>query len=223
MKHFAILTAGGTGTRMNAEIPKQFLKLGNLPILMHTVNRFHQFDNQITIILSLPENYIEYWKNLCAEYHFTIKHHIVKGGKTRFHSIKNTLEIINESGFVAVHDAVRPLVSLETLKRTFQTAEKKGNAVASYDIIYSLRKVEKDFNFAVNRSLYKEIQTPQTFDIEKLKEAYHLAYREEFTDDASVFEAAGNTINLVQGNPENIKITSPEDLIIAEALLNRIF
>lgn len=222
MKRFAIITAGGTGSRMNSEIPKQFLLLANLPVLMHTINQFHKFDNRIHIILSLPENSFDYWKNLCEKYNFTLIHKIVAGGKTRFHSVKNALNMIHEDGVVAVHDGVRPLVNTGTMKRTFETAEKKGNAVASYNIFFSLRKIIEDDNFAVNRDFYKEIQTPQTFNVFKIQDAYNLDFKEEFTDDASVFEAAGNKINLVSGNRENIKITSREDLIIAEALLNSI-
>ncbi len=222
MKRFAIITAGGIGTRMNSKIPKQFLKSGDLPILMHTIKKFYDFDNKLQIILSLPPDYFDYWNGLCAEYGFDVNHQIVAGGKTRFHSIKNALETIDEAGIVAVHDGVRPLVSNGTIKRTFEKAEQSGNAVAACDIVFSIRKVEKDTNYAVNRNAYKEIQTPQTFDVKALQEAYKSEYKEEFTDDASVFEAAGYTINLVEGNRENIKITSPEDLLLAEILLNRI-
>jgi len=222
MKRFAIITAGGIGTRMHSEIPKQFLKLSDLPILMHTLKKFYDFDNSIQIILSLPANYFNYWNNLCAEYRFDINHRIVAGGKTRFHSIKNALKTINKTGIVAVHDGVRPLVSSDTIKRTFEKAQQSGNAVAACDIFFSIRKIEKKKNYAVNRSAYKEIQTPQTFHAEALKEAYDTKFKEEFTDDASVFEAAGHQINLTKGNRENIKITSPEDLLFAEILLNRI-
>ncbi|NOZ35349.1 MAG: 2-C-methyl-D-erythritol 4-phosphate cytidylyltransferase [Chlorobi bacterium] len=222
MKRFAIITAGGTGLRMKSQIPKQFLCVGDLPILMHTINRFYQFDNRINIILSLPENYLKYWENLCKKYNFRIPVTIVKGGKTRFHSIKNALDVIDKAGFVAVHDGVRPLVNAATIKRTFDEAEKLGNAVASCDIVFSIRKIEGQKNIGVNRTFYKEIQTPQTFNIQALKYAYNSDCKDEFTDDASVFEAAGHQIHLVKGNKENIKITSSEDLIIAEALLNRI-
>ncbi len=222
MKYFVVITAGGIGTRMNSEIPKQFLKSGNLPILMHTLKKFYDFDNKLQIILSLPSNYFDYWNNLCVEYGFDVNHRIVAGGKTRFHSIKNALETINEAGIVAVHDGVRPLVSNGTIKRTFEKAQHSGNAVAACDIVFSIRKVENNTNNAVNRNAYKEIQTPQTFDVKALQEAYNFGFKEEFTDDASVFEAAGHTINLVEGNRENIKITSPEDLLFAEILLNRI-
>ncbi len=222
MKKYAIITAGGIGLRMESKIPKQFLCIGDLPILMHTINRFYLFDNHIKIILSLPENHLKYWKNLCTKYEFTIPVTIVKGGKTRFHSIKNALDIIDEDGFVAVHDGVRPLVNIATIKRTFDKAEKLGNAVASSDVVFSIRKIEGQKNISVNRAFYKEIQTPQTFNIQTLKYAYNSKYKDEFTDDASVFEAAGHQIYLVNGNRENIKITNSEDIIIAEALLNRI-
>ncbi|MCF6184264.1 MAG: 2-C-methyl-D-erythritol 4-phosphate cytidylyltransferase [Bacteroidales bacterium] len=222
MKKYAIITAGGIGLRMESEIPKQFLCIGDLPILMHTINRFYQFDNHIKIILSLPENHLKYWENLCKKYKFTIPVTVVKGGKTRFHSIKNALDIIDEDGFVAVHDGVRPLVNIATIKRTFDKAEKLGNAVASSDVVFSIRKIEGQKNIGVNRTFYKEIQTPQTFNIQAIKQAYNLEYKKEFTDDASVFEAAGHQIYLVNGNRENIKITNSEDIIIAEALLNRI-
>ena len=222
MKRFAIITAGGIGKRMRTEIPKQFLLLGNSPILMHSIKRFYRFDNQITIILSLPQEYFNYWNNLCVQYHFEIAHKLVSGGETRFHSIKNALDLITEEGVVAVHDGVRPLVSSETVKRTFETAEKTGNAVAYCDITFSVRKIKGDTNVAVNRDFYKEIQTPQAFDVKALQKAYNSEYKEGFTDDASVFEAAGHQIHLVKGNKENIKITSPEDIVIAEALLNRI-
>ncbi len=222
MKQFVIITAGGTGTRMQSKIPKQFLKLGNLPILMHTIKKFYKFDNNLNIILSLPFDYFDYWNNLCKEYRFDINHKIVAGGKTRFHSIKNALETISEVGIVAVHDGVRPLVSEDTIEQTFEKAHRFGNAVAACDIVFSIRKIEESTNYSVNRNAYKEIQTPQTFDVKTLQNAYNSEFREEFTDDASVFEAAGHKIYLVKGNKENIKITSKEDLIIAEALLNSI-
>jgi len=222
VKRFAIITAGGIGKRMHTEIPKQFLKIGSFPILMHTIKKFYDFDNKLQIILSLPTEYFDYWNNLCVEYGFDVNHKIVAGGKTRFHSIKNALETIDEAGIVAVHDGVRPLVSNGTIERTFEKAQQWGNAVAACDIVFSLRKVEKDANCAVNRNAYKEIQTPQAFDVKALQKAYKSEYKEEFTDDASVFEAGRHQIHLVKGNKENIKITSPEDIVIAEALLNRI-
>ncbi len=223
MNRFVIITAGGTGTRMKSGIPKQFLLLGDLPILMHTIKRFYEFDKMMQIILSLPENYIEFWNQLCKKYDFKIKHRIIKGGNTRFQSIKNSLFSINSNtGVIAVHDGVRPSVNSETIKRCFEIAENKGNAVPYCDIVFSVREVKNGKNYAADRNSFKEIQTPQVFNLKYLKDAYAVDFKEQFTDDASVFEAAGHQINLVKGNRENIKITSAEDLIIAEALLNRI-
>ncbi|MCD4793815.1 MAG: 2-C-methyl-D-erythritol 4-phosphate cytidylyltransferase [Bacteroidales bacterium] len=222
MKDYVIITAGGTGSRMKSDIPKQFLLLKGKPILMHSIERFFNYNNDLNIVISLPEEFISYWKNLCDKHKFAIEHTVVKGGTTRFNSIKNALQEVKGAGLVAVHDGVRPLVSGKTIENTYKTARLKGNAVASRDIYFSLRKTEGLKNFAINRNDYKEIQTPQTFESELLKEAYSLKYEESFTDDAAVVERLGVTINLIEGNPENIKITAKNDLIIAEALINRI-
>ncbi|MCF6366849.1 MAG: 2-C-methyl-D-erythritol 4-phosphate cytidylyltransferase [Bacteroidales bacterium] len=219
---YVIITAGGTGKRMETELPKQFLEISGKPILMHTISRFFNYDNNLHIILSLPEKYLDFWKELCEKYSFNIPHNSVKGGKTRFHSIKNALKEVAEDGFVAVHDGVRPLVSNETIKRSFLTAEKYGNAVASQKIVFSLRKKERKKTITVNRDLYFEIQTPQIFKVGILKKAYKQNYQDIFTDDASVVEAYGEEIFLTKGNRENIKITTPADLKIAEALLNTV-
>jgi 2-C-methyl-D-erythritol 4-phosphate cytidylyltransferase len=221
MNIFTIITAGGTGTRMGTDIPKQFLKLKEQPLLMHTFNRFFEFNPEIKFILSLPEAYISYWKKLCKDFDFTIKHEIVKGGETRFHSVKNALKKVNESGFVAVHDGVRPLVSIDTLKRAFKTAEQYGNSVVSQEIPFSLRIREVTGSRSVDRSLFVEIQTPQIFKTEIIKKAYMSAFSNLFTDDASVVENIGEKIHLCEGNPENIKITTQTDLLIAKLLLNQ--
>lgn len=215
-----IITAGGIGNRMLYEIPKQFIEIGGRPILMHTIKRFYDFDNETNIIISLPKQHIYLWEKLCKEHLFLIKHKIVKGGKTRFHSIKNALNEISNNGFVAVHDGVRPFVSNETIEKTFLSAKDSGNGVASMDIFYSIRKVEGDISTAQNRDTYKEIQTPQTFKVKTLKEAYLQNYEDSFTDDASVVEKLGYKIFLTEGNRENIKITTPYDLTIGEAILN---
>ncbi len=222
MKRYAIITAGGIGRRMKTQIPKQFLNLQGKPVLMHTIERFYSFDSKMQIIVSLPKQHISDWQVLCNKHEFSIEHKIEEGGKTRFHSIKNALDTIHEDGIVAVHDGVRPLVSTETIEKTFETAEKKGNAVASTSIDFSLRQLTEKGSKAVHRDLFREIQTPQTFRIHDLQDAYNLEYNTEFTDDASVFEAAGYVINLVEGNKENIKITSKKDLLIAENLLNAV-
>ena len=223
MIEYVIITAGGTGLRMKSDTPKQFLPLKGKPILMHSIERFYNYNNDLIIIISLPEEFIPYWKNLCEKYKFAIMHSVVKGGSTRFNSIKNALQNLKDPGLVAVHDGVRPLVSVKTIENTFKTARIKGNAVAVQDIVFSIRRTEGTKNVAVNRSNYKEIQTPQTFESELLKKAYNSEYEESFTDDATVVEKLGITVNLVKGNPENIKITTKNDLMIAETLIDSIF
>lgn len=222
-KNYVIITAGGFGKRMGLELPKQFLNLSGIPVLMHTINRFYNYNNDLQIILSLPKEYIPFWKELCNKHKFTIKHEIVSGGDTRFHSIKNALAKVSGNGFVAVHDGVRPLVSFKTIQKTFEVALKQGNAVASLDIVFSLRKKESEQTVTVNRDLFKEIQTPQTFKISILKKAYEQKYDDSFTDDASVVEKLGERIFLTKGNSENIKITTPTDIKIAETLLDTVF
>ncbi|MBI5217483.1 MAG: 2-C-methyl-D-erythritol 4-phosphate cytidylyltransferase [Bacteroidia bacterium] len=219
MNKYVVIVAGGSGKRMNSGIPKQFLELCGKPMLMYTISKFYAYDNFIKIILALPENQIEYWKGLCSKHKFSIKHSIVPGGKERFHSVKNALIKIKDTGIVAVHDGVRPLVSVDTIKRCFNASSKLGNAIPAVDISESVRVMEKSRNKAVDRSKYKLIQTPQVFKTDIIKKAYTQDYKPQFTDDASVVEALGYKINLVEGNFENIKITSPLDLIMAEALM----
>ena len=220
MKKNVIIVAGGRGKRMRSEIPKQFLPLYGFPILMHTLKKFYRYDNSIRIILALPKIQIRVWKKFCRDYKFDYKHDIVQGGITRFHSVKNGLsKIKGKDHVVAIHDGVRPLVSLETIRRCFKKAESSGNAVPTTDIPESIRKIEKGNNYPVDRSKHKLIQTPQIFHSNMLFEAYKQDYKSEFTDDASVVESLGYSINLVKGNRENIKITTPSDLLIAESYL----
>ncbi|MBW6484154.1 MAG: 2-C-methyl-D-erythritol 4-phosphate cytidylyltransferase [Vicingaceae bacterium] len=222
MCKYAIIVAGGKGERMGNHIPKQFLKLNGKPILMHTIEKFHSTFPELKIILALPENQFDFWEELCYKFGFTnIPHEIVAGGKTRFHSVQNALKLVNENGIVAVHDGVRPLVSQHTIINCFKTALQLGNAVPVVDVVDSLRYVNKAENKAVKRACYKIVQTPQCFQTALIKKAYQQDFIEEFTDDASVVEAIGIKIHLVTGNKENIKITSPEDLVIAEDYLTR--
>jgi 2-C-methyl-D-erythritol 4-phosphate cytidylyltransferase len=218
LKHYAVIVAGGSGQRMNSSVPKQFLKIKNDVILMKSIRAFTLFDREIDIIVALPQDQIDTWKELIEVEQFEIKHTIVEGGATRFHSVKNALSAIGCDGFVAIHDGVRPLVSQKTIRTAFETAEKSGNAVPYIDINDSLRFVDGPKNSTVDRSKYKSIQTPQVFDCILIKKAYEQEYSEKFTDDASVVESIGIKINLVQGNIENIKITTQVDLKIAEAL-----
>jgi len=221
MNKYALIVAGGYGSRMNITFPKQFLKLGDIPILMHTLKVFFSYDNNIKLILVLPEDQISYWKNLCHKYDFYIEHTIATGGNTRFHSVKNGLEKINDSGIVFIHDGVRPLVSRETIKNCYNTAIVRGNALPVIKPSESIREVLGDTNKAVDRNHFYLVQTPQTFDVTLIKNAYNFDYDASFTDDASVLESTGVKINLVNGNRENIKITYPEDIAIAEALLKK--
>lgn len=217
-KTSVIIVAGGIGNRMNSEIPKQFLLLGKLPILCHTIQKFYDFDAKISIVLVLPENQFGYWKSLCAKHDFKILHQLVKGGKTRFESVKNGLALIPDNKLIAIHDGVRPLISLSVIKNCFKKAEESGSAIPVISINESLRSLTNDGSKIINREKILIVQTPQVFHSTVLKNAYQQAFQDSFTDDASVFEAFGRNIALVDGNRENIKITRAQDLKIAEAL-----
>jgi 2-C-methyl-D-erythritol 4-phosphate cytidylyltransferase len=215
----ALIVAGGTGSRINAGIPKQFLLLKGYPVLMHTLDAFYRYDQQMRIILVLPENQIKTWGKLCRKYGFLIRHEIKSGGETRFHSVKKNLTDISDTCLVAVHDGVRPLVGLVTIDRCFHAALKHGNAVPCIEIPETLRKLNKQGNIQVDRAMYRLIQTPQVFTGHILKRAYLQDYQLYYTDDAGVVESLGYNIHLVEGNPENIKITYLKDLAVAASFL----
>ncbi|MEI6752526.1 MAG: 2-C-methyl-D-erythritol 4-phosphate cytidylyltransferase [Paludibacter sp.] len=217
--NIAIIVAGGKGERMNVDIPKQFLEIHGKPILMYTLEVFYRFDATMKLILVLPEVQIDFWKELCVKYNFNIIHQIVSGGQTRFHSVKNGLEAVNVPSLVAVHDGVRPLVSIETIERCFEGAEKFNAAIPVIDLVDSIRKLTETGSQSLDRNVYKLVQTPQIFDAELLKKAYEQDFSPLFTDDASVVEALGIKIQLVEGNRENIKITTEFDLKIAESFM----
>jgi 2-C-methyl-D-erythritol 4-phosphate cytidylyltransferase len=219
LEKIALIVAGGTGKRMKSQVPKQFMLLKGLPVLMHTINIFHRYDAGMRIIVVLPGDQIAAWKDLCGKKEFTVKHETAPGGKTRFHSIQKNIDRIPEQCLVAVHDGVRPLVSMDTIQRCFTSAENNGNAVPCIEIPETLRVMEDEGNRPVDRTKYRLIQTPQVFFSGILKEAYHQAYQPGYTDDASVVESRGYRIHLVEGNPENLKITLKQDLGIAEFLL----
>ncbi|MFP4025563.1 MAG: 2-C-methyl-D-erythritol 4-phosphate cytidylyltransferase [Thiohalospira sp.] len=218
MKFFSIIVAGGSGERMKSEVPKQFLEINGIPLLMLSIKAFYLFNHELNIIVALPESQIKYWQQLCQKHSFNIKHQIVKGGETRYHSVKNALQKVDTEGIVAIHDGVRPLVSQATIREVFNVATKKGSAIPYIDMVDSVRYVSGEDNKPVDRSKYKLIQTPQAFDCKIIKQAYEQPFEPSFTDDASVAEKAGKKINLVPGNRENIKITTQVDLNIAEAL-----
>lgn len=218
MKKYALIVAGGKGLRMGADLPKQFIELSGLPVLMHTLKAFRQVDD-IHITLVLPEDHMEYWSSLCKLHQFSIPHQLVVGGDSRFQSVKNGLASIPKDALVAIHDGVRPLVSTQVINEAFLIAEEKGNAIAVVPLKDSLRKQELEKNFAVNRANYFLVQTPQAFQSKIIQDAYTAALDDNFTDDASVLEAQNIEINLIAGDYRNIKITTPEDLLIAEAFL----
>jgi len=216
---YALIVAGGSGKRMGSGIPKQYLELAGKPVLMHTLERFKAFDESIEIITVLPENQIRFWSDLQRKYSFNIPHTLVKGGRSRFFSVRNGLEFVEEPAIVAIHDGVRPFVSMDTIRRCFETAEKLGNAIPVITPIDTLRMVSETSSYPINRMNVKQVQTPQVFDAGLIRKAYGQEYLPEFTDDATVLEKTGVKINLVEGNRENIKITNPEDLLISNALL----
>lgn len=223
MNLYALIVAGGSGTRMGSGVPKQFLELAGKPVLMHSIGRFRAFDNSLRIILVLPEDYIIYWEKLKVIHSFSILHDVVTGGVSRFFSVRNGLRMVDEDGLVAVHDGVRPLVSTSTIKRCFEEAEKYGNAIPVISPADSLRMITEQGNIPVNRDYFRIIQTPQVFKAQIIKRAYLQDYTPDLTDDATLVERSGESIHLVDGNRENIKITTPEDMLIAEALLNYVF
>ena len=220
MKQFAIIVAGGSGERMQSEVPKQFLEIDGTPLLMISIEAFYRFNPEIKIMVALPENQISFWKQLCQKHSFSIKHQIVVGGETRYHSVKNALKKIDSEGIVAIHDGVRPLVSQQTIQNVFKKAAEKENGVPCIDLVDSIRSVTNNENKPADRTAFKLIQTPQAFDGKIIQQAYEQPFEPSFTDDASVAEKAGQKINLVAGNRENIKITTQVDLIIASALIN---
>jgi 2-C-methyl-D-erythritol 4-phosphate cytidylyltransferase len=222
IKKFALIVAGGSGCRMKTTIPKQFLLLKQKPVLMHTIERFAEYDSSIEIILVLPSSQLEYWEELCFQYDFKILHRLVAGGDVRFESVKNGLSAISDEGLVAIHDGVRPLVSFETIDWCFKIAEEKGNALPVMPVVESVRMVEGDKSYPVDREKYVAVQTPQVFRVSEIKKAYSLGFDPAFTDDATVLERLGIQINLVEGNRENIKITHATDLIVAEAFLRNL-
>jgi len=216
---FAIIVAGGAGTRMNSAVPKQFIPLAGKPVLMHSISAFYEYDASICIIITLPGLLFSSWEALCDLHSFRIPHKVAEGGKMRFDSVKNALKLITADGIVAIHDGVRPLVSKDLISRAFDHAIAYGNAIPVVPVTDSVRKTNNSFNSPIDRSNLKLIQTPQVFHASLIRKAYQQDYSDSFTDDASVLEAAGIAISLISGEPYNLKITFPEDLLIAEALL----
>ena len=218
---YIIIVAGGKGLRMGSDIPKQFLPIGGKPVLMRTLERFRQYSPSLQIILVLPKAQQDYWQKLCKEYAFDIDYQLADGGETRFHSVQNGLAKIpdNAQGVVGVHDGVRPFPSIDVIRNCYETAREKKAVIPVIPVVETVRHLKGDTSVTVPRNDYRLVQTPQTFDIQLLKAANRQPYNDGFTDDASVVEAFGFDITLVEGNRENIKITTPYDLKIAEVLI----
>ena len=230
MTDYVIIVAGGKGLRMGSDIPKQFLPIGGKPVLMRTIERFREYSPTLQIILVLPKAQQEYWRQLCQQYQFPLpveegvrggSYLLADGGETRFHSVQNGLALIPDDaeGVVGVHDGVRPFPSIEVIRNCYKTAREKKAVIPVIPVVETVRQLEGATSFTVPRDDYRLVQTPQCFDIQLLKAANRQPYNDGFTDDASVVEAFGFNITLVDGNRENIKITTPYDLKIAEVLV----
>ena len=217
---YVIIVAGGKGLRMGSDIPKQFLPIGGKPVLMRTLERFREYSADLQIILVLPEAQQDYWHQLCEEYHFNVKYTLANGGQTRFHSVQNGLAKVPDDaeGVVGVHDGVRPFPAIEVIKNCYETAREKKAVIPVIPVVETVRHLEGEHSKTVPRNDYRLVQTPQTFEIQLLKAANRQPYNDGFTDDASVVESYGHDITLVEGNRENIKITTPYDIVVAEAL-----
>ena len=215
MNYFAVIVAGGKGLRMGGDVPKQFLPIDGKPILMHTIEAFRRAIEGIMIVLVLPAEQQDYWRKLCEEHNFHSPEMIANGGETRFHSVRNGLSLLPDDGdaVVGVHDGVRPFVSAETIQRCYNAAAEGKAVVPVVPVVETVRQILPDGRSITRpRDEYRLVQTPQTFPLALLKEAYRQPFSEAFTDDASVVEALGKEITMVEGNRENIKITTPSDL-----------
>jgi len=219
---YVIIVAGGKGLRMGGDIPKQFLSIGGRPVLMRTIERFREYSAALQIILVLPKAQQDYWRGLCQEYQFQVDYLLADGGETRFHSVQHGLALIPDDaqGVVGVHDGVRPFVSCEVIRTCYETARTRRAVIPVVPVVETLRHLSPHASVTVPRADYRLVQTPQTFDVQLLKAANRQPYNDGFTDDASVVESYGHPITLVDGNRENIKITTPFDLKIAESLIS---
>jgi 2-C-methyl-D-erythritol 4-phosphate cytidylyltransferase len=223
LQQYVIIVAGGVGTRMKSDRPKQFLELNGEPIIIRTIRCFLNYNQSIGIVISVHKNYKSHLEALIEKFHLkeaNIK--ITFGGETRFASVKNGLQLIETGeGVVGIHDSARPLVSQQTIANCYETAQLKGNAIPCVAVNDSLRKISNNINNSVNRNEYKVVQTPQCFLVSKIKKAFEQDYNPSFTDDATVLESTGEKIILVEGNDENFKITSPSDLLVAGVLISK--
>lgn len=219
MNHYVIIVAGGSGKRMGSELPKQFIEINEKPIIFHTIERFLAFSSSIHFVIALHQDYQNLFEKYYKQLNHSFAYEFSESGKERFNTVKNALEKVS-GGVVGIHDAVRPFVSIVTIKNCLEELKNTSGVVPVIDLVNSIRQVNEDgTSIALDRSNYKLVQTPQYFDVTLIKEAYRVDFSSKFTDDASVFEHVGNKISVVNGNEENIKITTPKDLILAEYFL----
>ena len=221
MKKSMIIVAGGSGTRMGAAMPKQFIELNGKPILMHTLENLHEMDGTMQLILVLPKNQFPFWYELKEKHRFNLKHELAEGGETRFLSVKNGMARVLDADLIGVHDGVRPFPSVDLVNACFRSAELNGAAIPTMPIVQSLRRITNAHREAVDRNDYVAVQTPQCFRAQILRKAFGQADRTDYSDDATVVESAGHRIHLVEGTPENIKITTPFDLELAQLIIAR--
>jgi 2-C-methyl-D-erythritol 4-phosphate cytidylyltransferase len=220
LKRYVIIVAGGVGKRMKSETPKQFMPLAGKPLLFHSITAFYNCYNDIDIIIPLPKEYFGEWEKICRENNFSIKHRLAEGGEHRFYSVKNSLSLIkdNENAVVGIHDAARPFIKKETIAELYKAAEETGNAIPVIAINDSVREINKLSSKPIDRHNLCLVQTPQCFRTDIIKRAYQQEFKLYFTDDATVAESVDEKINLIDGDPVNIKITTPTDMLIAETL-----
>lgn len=218
MKRYAVIVAGGTGSRMNAEVPKQFMLLNGVPVIFYSIQKFAAAQAEIVVVMNTQ--YAEDWKEICEIHKLNIPHTMVNGGSIRSQSVLNGLQsIVDNNSIVAVHDAARPVLTLKLIEQGFAAAQQYGSAIPVVDINESIRNITPNINIAVNRDEFKIVQTPQCFNTMFLKNAFAKCEGQQFTDEASMFESAGNKIHTIEGEPNNIKITRPADLFIASQIL----
>jgi len=221
MEKYVVITAGGKGERMQSSVPKQLMDIAGKPMLLHVFERFLAYSAELRFVLVLPEAHHSEWESICHRYKLTTPHTLTGNGPTRFHSVKNGLKHVPHNALVAIHDGARPLVSVETISTAFFFAEKMGNAIPVISVNESVRIKDKALSTPISRDRVKLVQTPQCFRSTQIKKAYDISYQESFTDDATVLEASGERVYLTEGNIENIKVTTPSDRLIAEAMISK--
>jgi 2-C-methyl-D-erythritol 4-phosphate cytidylyltransferase len=221
VENYVIIVAGGSGQRMLSEIPKQFLTIAEKPVLLYSLETFAEAIPDIIIILVLPEKHFEIWEKIIKEQNVSIKHSLVAGGETRSQSVLNGLKLITGSGLVAIHDGVRPIITPELIRNLFSRASLFGSAIPAIPVTDTVRQIQGDQSVLIDRNQLRLVQTPQVFKSDILHKAYEKYGSGSYTDDATAVEKSGFKIHLCEGDPQNIKLTNPLDILIAEAILRQ--